>query len=170
MKALDFIIDDLTNSIRNIISGDSFSTEVSCLGEEEIKNITKKKGWKFNWKQEFSDSTCDVYKLTIVHNPKVIQGLVSLRLKSDHIEMRLLESAPFNVGKNKVYEGVAGNLVAYACKLSFQQGFEGFTAFLAKTKLISHYIKTLGAVHIGGQQMIIDENAAKLLVGKYFKD
>jgi hypothetical protein len=33
--------------------------------------------------------------------------------------MHLVENAPFNKGQTKVYAGVAGNLVAYACKLSF---------------------------------------------------
>ncbi|MFZ4799942.1 MAG: hypothetical protein ACOYMA_20800 [Bacteroidia bacterium] len=83
--------------------------------------------------------------------------------------MNLLESAPFNIGKDKLYEGVAGNLVAYACKLSFQYGFEGFVAFTSKTQLISHYEETLGAFHIGGHRMIITTDSAKILVEKYFK-
>ena len=83
--------------------------------------------------------------------------------------MNLLESAPFNIGKEKLYEGVAGNLVAYSCKISFQNGFDGYVAFTSKTKLIKHYEETLGAVHIGGQRMVISANAAKLLVERYFK-
>jgi len=61
--------------------------------------------------------------------------------------MNLLESSPFNIGKDKLYEGVAGNLVAYACKVSFQKGFDGFVAFTAKTNLIKHYEENLGAYH-----------------------
>lgn len=72
---------------------------------------------------------------------------MNIQKETDHIYMRLLENAPFNIGKNKLYEGVARNLVAYACKLSFQYGFEGFVAFTAKTKLIEHYEHTLGAYH-----------------------
>jgi len=34
---LDFEIDKLTNSIENVITGDSFSTEVSILLKEELK-------------------------------------------------------------------------------------------------------------------------------------
>ena len=83
--------------------------------------------------------------------------------------MNLVESAPFNIGKNKLYEGVAGNLVAYACKVSFQKGFEGFVAFDAKTKLIQHYEKTLGAYTLCGQRMIIPTKAAQILIDKYFK-
>jgi hypothetical protein len=48
---LDFIIDKLTNSIQNTISGDSFETEVSRLTKADIKQITKKNGWNFNWKK-----------------------------------------------------------------------------------------------------------------------
>lgn len=83
--------------------------------------------------------------------------------------MNLLESAPFNRGKNRLYEGVAGNLVAFACSLFFQRGHEGNIAFTAKTRLISHYTETLSAVHIGRGRMIIMPVAAKNLVDKYFK-
>lgn len=165
----DFVIDRLTNSIQNTISGDSFPTEVSILTKSDLKNITKKNGWNFNWKKEFIDETSEQYKLTIVNNPNIVQGLLSIRIEKDHIFMELLESAPFNIGTNKLYEGVAGNLVAYACKISFQKGYEGFVAFTAKTKLIKHYERTLGAFHFKNQRMIIDSIAAKKLVGKYFK-
>ena len=168
--ALDFVIDRLTNSILNTISGDSFQTEVSLFTLTDVKQVTKKTGWQFNWKTELADNTKEVYKLSIVNNPGIIQGLLSLTIRPDHILMDLVESAPFNIGKNKLYEGVAGNLVAYACKLSFQYGFEGFVSFTAKTKLIRHYEKTLGAYHFGGHRMIIPMISAEKLVEKYFKN
>ncbi len=84
--------------------------------------------------------------------------------------MDLLESAPFNRGRNKVYEGVAGNLVAYVCKISFQHGFDGYISFTAKTTLIDHYIKTLGASLFGGQLMIITSLSANRLMDRYFKN
>ncbi len=165
----DFIIDRLTNSILNTISGDNFPTEVSILTLNDLKNLTKKKGWNFNWRLEFKNEKTEQYKLTIVNNPTIIQGLLSITIENDYVFMDLLESAPFNIGQNKLYEGVAGNLVAYACKVSFQKGFDGFVAFTAKTKLIEHYEKTLGAFHFKNQRMIIDSKAAKRLVEKYFK-
>lgn len=100
----------------------------------------------------------------------MVQGLMSISKKKDHVFMNLLESAPFNLGKNKLYEGVPGNLVAYACRLSFQSGYEGFVSFISKTKLISHYEKLLGAYHFGGHLMVIDTIAAQVLVDKYFKN
>ena len=82
--------------------------------------------------------------------------------------MHLVESAPFNKGKMKIYAGVPGNLVAFACKLSFQRGHEGNVSFFSKTQLVQHYIYTLGAIHFGGRVMIIDTNAALKLLNKYF--
>ncbi|MBX2931994.1 MAG: hypothetical protein KF781_08625 [Chitinophagaceae bacterium] len=167
---LDFIIDRLTNSIINVISGDSFQTEVARLSKADLKNITKNNGWNFNWKSEFQDISKEVYKLTIVGNPTIIQGLLSISIMNDHVYMNLLENAPFNIGKAKLYEGVTGNLVAYACKVSFQKGFDGYVAFVAKSKLIQHYEKTLGAYHFKDQKMFIETEPAKLLVEKYFKE
>ncbi|WP_230383862.1 hypothetical protein [Pedobacter endophyticus] len=83
--------------------------------------------------------------------------------------MDLLENAPFNLGSNKLYEGVAGNLVAYVCKTSFENGFESYVSFTAKTRLIAHYQKTLNAIVLGGQLMIINTLAANILIDKYFK-
>ena len=163
-----FIIDKLTNSIENVVSGDSFATEISILSFSDFKNVTKKVGWQFNWKLESTYAERDVYKLTIVGNPNIIQGLISLEVKPDHVFMHLVESVPFNKGKAKVYSGVPGNLVAFACKLSFQRGNDGNVAFLSKTQLVDHYIETLGAKHFGGRLMVIEEIAATKLVQKYF--
>jgi hypothetical protein len=167
---LDFIIDKLTNSIENVITGDSFATEISILTTNDLKNVTKKNGWLFNWKEELIEPARDIYKLTIVNNPTIIQGLLSLEVKSDHVYMHLIESAPFNKGKSKMYSGVPGNLVAFACKLSFQRGHEGNISFLSKTQLIDHYIKTLGAFHFGGRVMIIETQASLKLINRYFQN
>jgi hypothetical protein len=84
--------------------------------------------------------------------------------------MHLIESASFNRGHEKTYVGVPGNLVAFAGKLSLQRGGDGYVSFVAKTKLIDHYIKTLGAVHFGGHRMIITREASLRLIDKYFKN
>ena len=167
---LDFIIDKLTNSIENVITGDSFQTEISILQNSDLKSVTKKNGWLFNWSEEFKNPVRDIYKLTISGNSKIIQGLVSLEVKSDHVYMHLVENAPFNKGKSKVYAGVAGNLVAYVCKLSFQRGHDGNVSFLSKSQLVEHYEKTLGAFHFGGRIMIIETKSALKLINKYFQN
>jgi hypothetical protein len=166
---LDFIIDKLTNSIENVITGDCFATEISILTNADLKTVSKKNGWLFSWKDEFKEPTRDIYKLTITNNPTIIQGLISLEVKEDHVYMHLVESSPFNKGKTKVYSGVSGNLVAFACKFSFQRGHEGNVSFLSKTQLVEHYEKTIGAFHFGGRVMIIETQAALRLINKYFQ-
>jgi hypothetical protein len=167
---LDFIVDKLTNSVENVITGDSFATEITIVTKTELKKITKKSGWLFNWTEEFKDPLREVYKLTIVGNPNVIQGLICIEVRMDHVYMHLVESAPFNKGKMKMYAGVPGNLVAFACKVSFQRGHEGNVSFLSKSQLVEHYEKTLGAFHFGGRIMIIETTSALKLIGKYFKN
>jgi len=169
-KGLDFVIDKLTNSIENTFTGDRFQTEVIVVSSDEIKKVTKKIGWLFNWKIEMKCPERDVYKLTIVNNQDIIQGLISLEVKTDHVFLHLIESAPFNRGKTKVYAGVPGNLVAFACKLSFQRGCDGYVSFISKTQLVSHYQETLGAIHFGGRLMIIETPAALRLIDRYFQN
>jgi len=165
---LDFIVDKLTNSIENVVTGDSFATEISIVSIADLKTVTKKSNWQFDWGIEYKQPQRDVYKLTIVNNQQILQGLISLEVKEDHVYMHLVESAPFNKGKTKMYAGVPGNLVAFACKLSFQRGHEGNVSFFSKTQLVQHYMDSLAAMHIGGRIMIIDTVAALKLINKYF--
>lgn len=110
-----------------------------------------------------------VYKLTTVSNPTIIQGQVSIEDKQDHVFMHLIESAKFNKHKDKVYYGVPGNLVAFACKFSFDKGYQGFLTFDAKTTLVKHYQETLYATHFRGLRMFIESKAARRLISQYFK-
>jgi hypothetical protein len=167
-QRLAFEIDKLTRSIENVVTGDSFQTVVLPFTKEDLKTASRSNGWLFNWKQESAMRGRLVFKLTIVENPAIIQGLVSLEVKADHIAMQLVESAPFNLGRNKIYAGVLGNLVAFCCKRSFELGFAGNLAFIAKTRLIGHYEDTLKAVHVGSGRMVIETAAAQYLVDKYF--
>lgn len=165
---LDFEIDKLTNSIENLATGEVFDTEIVRLTEADSKQI-KKVEWQFNWLKELKDKSKEVYKLTTINNPSIIQGLVSIEDKQDHIFMHLIESSKFNKGKGKIYLGVPGNLVAYACKVSVDKGYEGFLAFDAKSALIKHYEKTLRATHFRGLRMFIETSAALRLISQYFK-
>lgn len=168
LKPLSFIIDKLTNSIENTSTGEVFDTEITQLFVKDLKEINKA-DWQFNWAKEIKDKTKSVYKLTTINNPAIIQGLLSIEDKQDHIFMHLIESSKFNKNKGKVYFGVPGNLVAYACKVSVDKGYQGFVAFDAKTVLIKHYQETLLATHFRGLRMFIETNAALNLISKYFK-
>ena len=165
-KGVEIEIDGLSNSIINVISGDVFDTEFHKVTRKEIK----KNDWLFNWSFELVDKKAEVYKMTIKDNASIIQGLISFKVAERFVFVILVESAKFNRGDKKVYQGVGGNLFAFACKKSKQMGFGGFVGFIAKTSLIDYYSRTLGAELALGQRMFIGEAAAEKLIKQYFKN
>ena len=75
--ALDFEIDKLTNSIQNTVTGDSFLTEVSRLTKNDLKQVTKKNGWAFNWKSTAWAGRCPA---------SLAQNLMAARLSSRSVK------------------------------------------------------------------------------------
>lgn len=159
---IDIEIDALTNSIQDRLTGEIFETDVFEVTLDDIKTL---KDWHFDWQKEFNQFK--VYKLVIRNEPTTIQGLISLQVRKKFIYASLMESASF---KNKRFVGVAGNLIAFACKVSFETNNDGFVNFIAKTALIEHYKLTLNATVIFGQNMMIETVSALNLVKKYFND
>jgi len=109
----------------------------------------------------------EVYRLMVENNPDITQGLVCFEDKGDHLYMHLIESAAFDRGGSKTYLGVPGNLVAHGCRLPFDRSYDGFLAFTAKTALVEHYRKELGATVIRGTLMHLNSTAARKLVDRY---
>jgi len=165
---LEFEIDKITESIESTETGESFDTLVLPVSKSDLLGVTKRNGWRFNWKLELAKNDRQVYKVVTEKEPDVIQGLVSFQYEEDHILMNLIENAPINVGKGKKYFGVAGNLIAYGCKLSLEAGFNGAVVFKSKTRMMGHYEKVLGAEHIGGQKMAFVNEVSKSYINKYF--
>ncbi len=64
----------------------------------------------------------------------------------------------------KVYEGVPGNLFAYAGRLSWDNGNQGLVSFVSKSSLVSHYENSLGAIHVSGlaQNLIRIKNKSQV--------
>lgn len=161
---IEIHIDNLTNSIIERLTGLSFETEVSIATETDI-NITS--DWLFDWKQEIRQGK--VYKLNTAQSPTTVEGLISLDIRKGFIFVNLIENAPHNIGKPGKFLGVAGNLFAFACKTSFENNNEGYVSFVAKSELIAHYEKMLGAEILFGSNMVIKTASAIKLVKKYFK-
>jgi hypothetical protein len=166
---LDFAVDKLTNSIENILTGEVFETEIVRLKPENIQ-LLKRSKWQFNWRTELKNEHHEVYTLVTKENPSILHGIMSIEDLGDHFFLHLIESASFNKGHTKLYAGVAPNLVAYACKKSFEKGYAGHLVFLAKSTLINHYQDSLGAKLLFGARMFMDSEAAYRLVRSYFKD
>lgn len=161
-------VDVLTSSVIEVSSGLTFETDATKIDNQFIKEIHKKDGWKFNWKREFKTPHREIFKLTLKENKFVLLGMISLEMKYDHVHIHLVESSPPNIGKQKKFLGIGGNLFAFACKVSNDCGFEGNISFIAKTNLIQYYSINLGAEYLGTGRMIIKEYSAATLIKKYF--
>lgn len=161
---VDIHVDQLTDSIFEIATGKSYETELTRLDERFL--ITQSQIWIFDWKKEARSH--DVYGLYVADFPGELQGLISLSDKGDSMFVSLVENAFHNIGPQKRFRGVGGNLFAYACKSSFDAGYDGFISFVAKSGLVKHYEETLGAKAITAQLMFIDTSSAKKLVERYF--
>lgn len=131
MKIIREKIDKLTNSIENAFTGERFLTDVISISIDDVKE----KDWIFDWKSEINNRNHKVFKLVTRGNKDIIHGLMSINDGGDHIFLNLVESSNFNRGRTKQYLGVVGNLFAYACKYSFESGYEGFVAFDSKNSL-----------------------------------
>ena len=160
-------IDRFTPCLVDTSSGKIVDTQYSLATTEDLKII----GWNFNWSNSDLRNS-EIYKLTLKGDNK-IQGLVALNnfKKDNAVYVKLAESAPHNIGKNKKYDGVGGHLFAIAIKKSMERGYGGFVFMDAKNiELVEHYRKTLGAVHIGGvhpYRMYIDEDNAQKILNYY---
>ncbi len=97
-------IDKLTRSIQLRISGDKFDTIIQRLWPADSK-LLKDGAWQFDWELELHQKNREVYTLTTILNPTIIQGLISLEDLGDHIFVHLIENAEFNKGRQKLFEG-----------------------------------------------------------------
>lgn len=118
----------------------------------------------FDWGQEMEN---EVFGLQTKPQSQII-GLMSLvnHPSELRIEIALLECSKDNIGKTKQYEGIAGCMIAYACRLSFQRGYFGFVSLISKTQLIAHYIQVYGFKQYG-RHLAIDLEDANRLIEKY---
>ncbi len=170
LKETVIIIDKITRSIEDSRSGKVFETDVLPVTKAELTGILKKNGWQFNWRMESKEPKHQIFKLVLQGDP-IIQGLLSVEAKGNYVEMHLIENAPHNYGNKKRFVGVAGNMVAFACKLSFELGFDGYVSFTAKSQLVKHYQESLGAISIyTKERMAIPSESARKLVNSYYKD
>ena len=156
-------IDELTPCLFKSSTNKYVDTIIKKMdNSKELKKLTK--GWNFDWTIEKN-----ILGLYSVDNKERLQGLMSYELKKDNqaVYIKLLENNPDNV-KNKTYTGVGGHLIAEACKISFDNGFDGYVYLDAKTNLIEHY-KNYGAKQFGlTNRMIFETEKSKKLMEVYY--
>jgi hypothetical protein len=125
-------------------------------------------GWFFDWRIPL-ESNFQVHALFATSKPAIVQGLIALRPNHNPdflcVEVMNVESVFHNKAFNpdRRYAGVGEHLMAFACKVSINEKFDGFVQFTSKTTTIPFY-QRIGAQHIGNGAMYINTMAAEALI------
>lgn len=138
-------------------------------------------GWRFNFKKHSKVKGARTFVLVTDETPNIIEGcLIFEMMNNEEPYMAYIELAPYNKGNLRKFDLVAGCLIAFACRLSFNHGkgpFRGYLAFHVseekeedQTKLMSHYSKMYKAIWLKGtKKMIIIPEDGEKLVNKFLK-
>lgn len=166
---LELEIDGFFNSIKRVSDGATVATQIVQWSDLLPRQVSSLSTWLFRWNEEAIQPDKQIFALFALGSPH-IQGMMSLQEMEDHIFVHLIESAPQNRGNEKVFEGVPGNLIAFAALRSRLLGMQGVIALDAKTELIGHYKRTLGASQVGrSSRMIIGTEASARLIDQTFR-
>lgn len=128
----------------------------------DFKLLTKKR-FSFSWNAFRNLAT--VYKLQIKGEEDIL-GVIGLIdwPGEKRIEIKLLASSVENIGNGKRYNGIAGCLIAFACRQAVSRyGAEACVSLVPKTELIEHYMKKYHMQNAGWQLYLDGTNLIKLL-------
>lgn len=139
---------------------------ITLLENIDVKKITKTR-YFFDWKQ--ASKNCLVYKLSLAESEDIL-GLIGLiEIPSENrIEIALICVSKENKGRSKKYDGIAGCLIAFACRMALENfGFDACVSLIPKTELKSHYINKY-KMKDGGWQIYLDGKLLKETTIKYY--
>ncbi|MBC8756123.1 N-acetyltransferase [Kordia sp. YSTF-M3] len=121
-------------------TGNSHPVEIKLVDDSDYQKLTKAR-YFFDWKAE---KQFEVYKLCIFGSNEIL-GLISLERIPDEwrIHIRLLTVSVENQGKHKLFDNIAGNLIAHAAKIAVAAYAElACVSLRPKTEIAKHYIET----------------------------
>lgn len=148
--------------ILHISTAEMIEAIVENVESEDLKKL-KKARFGFNWRLE---KPAQIFKLRLVNDNEIL-GLISLdHFESEkRMEIRLLEVSKPNVGDERRYGRIAGNLIAFACKECVKyHGIWACVSLIPKTRLRHHFITRYGMLDDGGKHLyLVDKNLFKLL-------
>ncbi|MDT0650788.1 N-acetyltransferase [Autumnicola edwardsiae] len=121
--------------------------EIVPIELDDLKRVPKSKFW-FDWREEIN---YDVFKLQISGTDEIL-GLISMEThhQDSRLEIRLLAASKENRGKNKKFDRLVGNLIAFACIRSITMfGSLACVSLVPKTRLIDHYREEYSMIEAG---------------------
>jgi len=151
-------------TITEVKSGRNIEIVILPVEIADFKSLTKKR-YFFDWKQE---KQYEIYKLTIKDHSDIL-GLVSCEFIRDEwrIHIRLISVSIENMGKNKIYDGIVGNLLTYVSKLAIKEFAElACVSLKPKEAIAQHYIDMYG-MNITGTTLSIELPEILALIEEY---
>lgn len=129
------------------LTGHKHQVEIALVDQIDYKKITKAR-YFFNWKTE---KQFEVYKLYIIGSSDILGLISSERIPNEwRIHIRLLTVSVENQGKKKIYDKIAGNLIAHAAKIAVASYAElACVSLRPKTEIAKHYMDTYNMIATG---------------------
>lgn len=119
-------------------TGEKYSVDILPVEIDEFKTLRKDR-YFFNWKIEKNQ---EVYKLLIKGSSDIL-GLISVeRIPQEwRMHIRLLTVSKENKGREKKYDKIAGNLIAFVAKIAIREfGELACVSLRPKSQIAQHYI------------------------------
>lgn len=150
-------------TLRNALILNAKGLKVDAVASPTLSNEIIKHSKSFNFDFVSLSKNYTIYKLHVTSEPEIIQGLVGFRETPGILECANMETNNINKHSDAMYNGVGKALVALCCKISIDNGMDGFIYFDSKNRLIPYY-QRFGAKSIFGLRMVIEPYQAKKLV------
>ena len=122
--------------IVEVHNGEIHPIEILPIENQDFNTLSTKR-YFFNWEEEHK---FEIYKLCKVGQIDIL-GLVSVqRIPAEwRIHIRLLTVSSENIGQSKIYDKIAGNLIAFVAKISVKQfGTLACISLKPKSNLLNH--------------------------------
>ncbi len=146
------------------------------LTESDLPHISAKLGWEssFDWSL-YLQSNSIFTALKLVDSHGVIHGCLAYRKDQNNlfVELALVEKSPLH-RRGVSYINIGKVLFAYAYKISFDAGFDGFVVLTPKTNLIDYYERVYRAQFVGHidhhPRYLLDPAIGKSLIMVYYRE
>lgn len=151
------IVHIASQELRNVV--------VEPMADRDFKKI-KRANFDFNWGVEKGNQ---VFKLRIENEDEIL-GLMSLVHveQEQRIEIRLLAVSKANVGQNKIYDRIAGNMMAYACRECVKLHPEtACVSLIPKTNLRQYYTDQYDMIDDGGMHLYFEGLSLYRMINKF---
>lgn len=154
-------------NIVEVLTGTLCPIEVLRVTNTDYTSISKAR-YFFDWKEEKKE---EVYKL-VLKGEKDILGLVSIeRIPAEwRIHIRLLTVSAENKGKEKQFDKITGNLIAYVAKIALADfGQMACVSLRPKSSIAKHYMAKYN-MNITGMTLSLEVPEIVNLINEYDHD